>query len=96
MEKIIKRKKIFLRFLKEHKCYKEYCKNYNNNSEFDSFPYFSLNDLYDDNEKNEDCNVSNEIYDAFSWDESNEGFEFWSEVDDDWTNFYDYNIKAIG
>ena len=73
----LNRKKIFIRFLKENNCYKQYCKNYNN----------TLDELYESNEYNGELNISNEIFDAFSWVSTKEGFSFWDDVDDKWTIF---------
>ena len=78
------RKKLFIRFLKENNCYKQYVRNYDNNFNLDSgFIYNCLNELYDDRLPNED----NEFTDAFSWGNTYEGFEYWDDMDDKWRSF---------
>ncbi len=63
-------------FLKENDCYYQYIKNYNNYSNEYYMPLTILKYSY------------NLINNAFVWRETNEGFDYWEKIHNEWiTNF---------
>lgn len=75
-EKIIVRKKIFLRFLKENNSLKSFLQNFNM-----GYFYGNIDELV----KYEIiCNSCNEISSTFSWAMSKEGFNHWDNLDRKW------------
>lgn len=89
-------KEMFIEFLKEMNSYDKFETNLENNitkphKEYDliTFPYFEINSL---------CKylcVPNYIMYAFSWENTDEGYQFWEKLNDKWHSRYNGMIKQI-
>lgn len=65
-------------FLKEHDCYYQYIKNYNNYSNEYYIPLTILKYSY------------NLINNAFTWRETNEGFDYWGKIHEEWLDNFSF------
>lgn len=65
-------------FLKENDCYYQYIKNYNNYSNEYYMPLTILKYSY------------NLINNAFVWRETNEGFDYWEKIHEEWLDNFSF------
>ena len=72
----------FVRFLKENNIYKRYIKNLENTEI--AFYDLGKGKIY------EHVGYNEELSDVYDWEDSIEGFEFWSDIDEKWKNVISY------
>ena len=86
--KFIERKKLFIRFLKENNAYSFYVKNLKSSKR----RLFIIDNLVEKAMTNITCS---EILSSFSWRYTNEGFDFWDELNNKWMTLiiYEYEHK---
>ena len=65
-------------FLKENDCYYQYIKNYNNYSNEYYMPLTILKYSY------------NLINNSFTWRETNEGFDYWEKIHEEWLDNFSF------
>lgn len=71
--------RIFIRFLKDNNVYNNYIASISSSYSFYGFKVFETH------------NCVAWLYEAFSWDDSSEGFTFWCKLDKKWSTFLKHN-----
>ena len=94
MDNIILRKKVFIRFLKENNCYKQFCENFYNYQYCHEYIIDKLN--IDKLIYRALINKTNgsEINDAFCWVNTEQEHKYWKDINDTWVHLSKF-IKQI-